>query len=106
LVVPEGITTIEVVVGTPEGVQLAAVFQSVLTLPFQVTPLTTVTSSTLLATAPDQSAAQLTRASRLYQVVCVRDPASYVAELLDAMSLKPEALLVVEDCHLYSSVPD
>ena len=36
----------------------------------------TVTSSTLLANAPVQSAEQLTRARRLYQVVSVNEPAS------------------------------
>jgi hypothetical protein len=76
LVVPGGITTTEVLEGTPEGVQLAAVFQSVLTLPFQVTLLTTVTSSTLLSAAPVQSDLQDTLASRLYHVVCVREPGS------------------------------
>jgi hypothetical protein len=65
----------------------------------------TVTSSTLLSTAPIQSAEQLTRAKRLYHVVTVIEPASYVAALLDDMSVKPALLLVVEDCHLYSSVP-
>jgi hypothetical protein len=50
--------------------------RSLLALPFQVTLLTIVISNTLLETAPDQSAEQLTRASRLYQVVCVRAPAS------------------------------
>jgi hypothetical protein len=62
----------------------------------------TVTSSTLLATYDE---AQSTRAKRLYHVVTVRGPASYVAALLIAMSLNPELLLVVEDCHLYSIVP-
>jgi hypothetical protein len=76
LVVPGGITTTEVLEGTPEGVQLAAVFQSVLTLPFQVTLLTTVTSSTLLSAAPVQTELQETLASRLYHVVCVREPGS------------------------------
>jgi hypothetical protein len=28
-----------------------------------------------------------------------------MSELLEAISLKPELLLVVEDCHLYSNVP-
>jgi hypothetical protein len=65
----------------------------------------TVTSSTLLSTAPVQPDLQETLANRLYQVVCVRDPASYAAELVEAMSLKPALLLVVDDCHLYSSVP-
>ena len=36
----------------------------------------TVTSSTLLATAPVQSAEQLTRAKRLYHVVTDKEPAS------------------------------
>lgn len=65
----------------------------------------TVTSSTLLSAAPVQSDLQETLASRLYHVVCVREPASYVSELLEAISLNPALLLVVEDCHLYSSVP-
>ena len=33
-------------------------------------------ANTLLSAAPDQSFEQLTRASRLYQVVCVKAPAS------------------------------
>lgn len=65
-----------------------------------------VTSTTLLSAAPVQSDEQETRANRLYQVVCVRAPASYVSELLDAMSLKSALLLVVDDCHLYSKVPE
>jgi hypothetical protein len=59
----------------------------------------------LLAAAPVQSAEQSTLANRLNQVVCVNELASYVAELLEAISLKPALLLVVEDCHLYSNVP-
>ena len=66
----------------------------------------TVTSNTLLATAPVQSAEQLTRAKRLYHVVTVNEPASYVSVLLDEISVKPVVVLVVEDCHLYSKVPD
>jgi hypothetical protein len=41
----------------------------------------------------------------LYHVVCVRVPASYVAEVAPEISLKPVLLLVVDNCHLYSSVP-
>lgn len=65
----------------------------------------TVTSSTLLSTAPVQSDLQSTLANRLNQVVWLSEPASYVAELLDAISLKPVLLLVIEYCHLYSKVP-
>jgi len=67
--------------------------------------LVTVTCNTLLATAPVKSAEQLTLAKRLNQVVWVNAPAVYVSTLLDAMSTKPELLLVVDDCHLYSIVP-
>jgi hypothetical protein len=59
----------------------------------------------LLSTAPVQSAEQLTRAKRLYHVVTDKEPASYVSVLLDEMSVKPVLLLVVEACHLYSTVP-
>ena len=62
--------------GTKLGVQLAAVFQSVPALPFQVNELWTVAWITLLSAAPVQSLWQITLASRLYQVVCVREPAS------------------------------
>ena len=65
----------------------------------------TVTSNTLLAAAPVQSAEQSTLANRLNQVVTVNAPASYVAALLEDISLKPLVLLVVDDCHLYSNVP-
>ena len=65
-----------------------------------------VTCSTLLSTAPVQSLLQETLAKRLYQVVCVNAPAVYVAALLEAISAKPVLLLVVEDCHLYSNVPE
>jgi hypothetical protein len=65
----------------------------------------TVTSITLLAAAPVQSAEQVTLAKRLNQVVTVNAPASYVAALLEAISAKPALLLVVDDCHLYSKVP-
>ena len=65
----------------------------------------TITSNTLLATAPVQSAEQLTRANRLYHVVTVNESASYVSVLLDEISVKPVVLLVVDDCHLYSNVP-
>ena len=65
----------------------------------------TVTSNTLLSAAPVQSAEHDTLANRLNQVVCVNAPASYVAALLEEISLKPALLLVVDDCHLYSNVP-
>jgi hypothetical protein len=65
----------------------------------------TVISITLLATAPVQSAEQDTLAKRLNHVVWVNAPAVYVAALVDVMSAKPELLLVVDDCHLYSIVP-
>ena len=65
----------------------------------------TVTSITLLAAAPVQSAEHDTLANRLNQVVTVNAPASYVAALLEDISLKPALLLVVDDCHLYSNVP-
>ena len=65
----------------------------------------TVISSTFDATAPVQSAMQLTRASRLYQVVADKVPGAKVAALLEAISANPVELLVVDNCHLYSSVP-
>jgi hypothetical protein len=64
-----------------------------------------VTPSTLLSAAPDQSLAQFTLANRLKKVGTVNVPASKTAELLEAISLKPALVLVVEDCHLYSRVP-
>jgi hypothetical protein len=65
----------------------------------------TVISITLLATAPVQSLLQSTLANRLNQVVWVNAPAVYVAELLEAISMKFKLLLVMEYCHLYSIVP-
>ena len=67
--------------------------------------LVTVISITLLATAPVQSAEQDTLAKRLNQVVTVNAPAVYVVALLEAISAKPALLLVVDDCHLYSTIP-
>ena len=63
-----------------------------------------VTSSTLLSAASVQLA-QVDRASRLNQVVCVSAPALYVSVVAPTMSLKPALPLVVDDCHLYSRVP-
>jgi hypothetical protein len=48
-----GITTVEVLVGTPEGVQFAAVFQSVLTLPFQVAVPETDNDSVVVTAPPE-----------------------------------------------------
>ena len=67
--------------------------------------MVTVTSITLLAAAPVQSAEQETLAKRLNQVVTDNAPAVYVAALLEAISAKPVPLLVVDDCHFYSKVP-
>ena len=50
-------------------------------------------------------ASQVTFESLLYQVVAIKVPGFNVTELLDAISLNPEELLVVDRCHLYSSVP-
>lgn len=61
--------------------------------------------TTFDATAPVQSAMQLTRASRLNQLVLARAPGAFVAELLEEISAKPVELLVVDTCHIYSSVP-
>ena len=61
--------------------------------------------NTLLSAAPLQSLKQSTLANLLNHVVCVKALASYIAELLEAISLKPALLLVTDDCHLYSSVP-
>ena len=68
--------------------------------------LITFTSNTLLATALLQSAEQVTLAKRLNHVVCVNAPASYVSELVEVISLKSVVALVVDDCHLYSKVPN
>ena len=67
--------------------------------------LVTVTSNTLLSAAPVQLLLQDTLDKRLNQVVTVNAPGVYVAALLDAISLKPALLLVVDDSHLYSIVP-
>jgi len=48
---------------------------------------------------------QSTLARRLYQVSVIKVPGVYVSELLDSISAKPLDALVVELCHLYSSVP-
>jgi len=48
---------------------------------------------------------QDTRASRLNQLVLVRAPGAFVAKLLEEISANPAELLVVDTCHLYSSVP-
>ena len=94
-------------VGTVPSDQLPATFQRLLTAPIQVLgeAALTVTSNTLLATAPVQSAEQLTLAKRLNHVVWVNALDVYVVALLEAISAKPVLLLVVDDCHLYSNVP-
>ena len=50
-------------------------------------------------------ASHVTFESLLYQMVAVKAPGAKVAELLEAISANPEELLVVDFCHLYSSVP-
>jgi hypothetical protein len=67
--------------------------------------VTTVIWITFDSAAPDQFDKQLTRAIRLYHVVCVVTPGEKDAELLAGISEKPELLPVVESCHLYSRVP-
>lgn len=65
----------------------------------------TVTVTTFDATAPDQSFALVTLAKRLKEEVALRIAGEYVAELLEAISVKLPAGPDVDTCHLYSSVP-
>ena len=59
----------------------------------------TVMVNTFDSAAPLQSVLHVTLASRLYHVVCVRSPGSYVAELLLGIGKKSEELLVTDFCH-------
>ena len=55
--------------------------------------------------APVQSLVQSARANRLYQLVAESITGVYVSALLVDISLNPLDELVVDTCHLYSSVP-
>ena len=65
----------------------------------------TVICITLDSAAASQLSMQSTRETRLNQVVAVKFSGAKEAELLEAISVNPEELLIADCSHLYCSVP-